>query len=192
MERKDLIKICILIIVMVIIVCGTMIYMTSVKDTKLSLKDVTIDTDDKLVFILKDEDGNALKNKTIHVTISNSKNKTKSFNLTTNKKGMAKVPMKNKGKFKVDAKFEGELFLSSSNLFKKVVVKEKYVAPAKSFPYYKPGIGYFRMTGIQEFECAVVEAQNGGYYVIGGDDSFIPYDGVSIDSSFEKYERGGY
>lgn len=151
MERKNLILICVTIIIVVLIACVAMVYLSSAKDTNLSLKDTTIKEGEKLTFNLTDDNGNPLANKNLTVVV-NSRNKSKTFNLTTNSKGMANLKMKHDGKFKVNVTFSGELLLSSSNLVKNVVVKEKYVAPAKSFPYYNADIGYYRTTGIQEYD----------------------------------------
>lgn len=127
MERKNVVLICVAIIVVVVIACGAMVYLNSVKDTNLSLKDKTIYKNEKLTFTLTDENNNYLPNKNITVNITSSKNKTKTYNLTTNNKGVAKLKMKNKGKFTVNVLFAGELFLKSSNLTKKVNIKEKEV-----------------------------------------------------------------
>ena len=127
MERKNLILICVTLIIVVVLVCGTMVYVSSVKDTKLSLKDATIEKGEKLTFTLADENGTPLINKTINIEITSSKNKTKNCNLTTDSKGKAKLKAKYEGKFKVHAVFNGELFLKSSNVTKKVNIKEKEV-----------------------------------------------------------------
>ena len=113
MERKNVILFCATLIVIVLIVCGTLVYMSSVKGTTLSLKDATIEKGEKLTFVLKDDNGNPLKNKTVQVIVSRNKND-KFFNLTTNKRGVVKLPMKKEGTFKVSAIFEGELLLNSS------------------------------------------------------------------------------
>lgn len=132
MERDNLLIVCVSLIVIVLIVCGSLVYLNSVKDTKLYLKDNSIYKDEKLTFILIDDEKNPLANKTLTVIVTNSKNKSKSFNLTTNEKGVAKLSMKYEGKFKINATFEGEIFLKSSTIVKKVKVEEKVVETQSS------------------------------------------------------------
>ena len=113
METRNLIIICIASILIVGICAGAYIYinLTAAGPTVLidNNNGNSIYKGDNYSVLLVDENGTGIPNKTVELNFTNSKNKTKTFNVTTNSKGKAKIDLKlSKGKYKILGTFYGD------------------------------------------------------------------------------------
>lgn len=130
METRNLIIICIASILIVGICAGAYIYinLTAAGPTVLidNNNGNSIYKGDNYSVLLVDENGTGIPNKTVELNFTNSKNKTKTFNVTTNSKGKAKIDLNlSKGKYKVIGTFYGDDDYKSSNFTKKIKIKVK-------------------------------------------------------------------
>lgn len=171
MERKDLIFTCVLIIVILAVACAVAVYFDSLEDTNLSLKESSVYKNDKITFTLTDSHGNPLSNESISVNIQD-----KYYDLVTNSKGIAKLKIKlSKGNYNIEAKFEGNGNLKSSELNETLKVKVKPKPKPKSTPKSVhgsytthvggDGTGYYKVyeDGYTEYYSDYYGFSGGGY-----------------------------
>ena len=122
METKNLIILCGAAIICVIAVCGIYIHTQNALDTVFTIKDTSITEGENFKVALSDENGKALANKTVVLSLSNGK----TYNKTTNDKGIVKIKMKKKGNYVVNGSFEGgDGYKSASFTNINITVKEK-------------------------------------------------------------------
>lgn len=192
MEQKNLIIICITVVAIVAIICGA-IYLTSVKDTSLSISDSKVTKGDTIHITLVDEKGNPLINKNITINVTDSKNKTKSYNVATDDKGKYDFKVKlSKGEYIFNVEYKGELLLKSSIITKKVTVKEKEESKQNSasshegYPYYEQGLGYYKLIGVN-----LAETQDGRIVQLTGAGGYSRQKGSSFYESHSYMDIDG-
>ena len=97
----------------------------------------------------------------------------------TDSKGKAKLNLDlSKGKYDVEAMFNGNDNFTLSNATQKLTIEEVKTETVSSndYPEYSADLGYYRSTGITDGEFAVVELASGRQVVIAGD-GYYEYNG---------------
>lgn len=126
--EKNKIIILALVVVIVIIIVGIFLSMphASKTDTKLSFKsNSTIDEGDSIKIKLTDENGTALANQTVNVTITDKNKFSDYHSLVTNSKGIGTFKIdKSPGKYDVMISYGGNDKYNSSNASQKITIKE--------------------------------------------------------------------
>lgn len=163
METKNLIIICAVAIICVIAVCGIYINSQNALDTIFTIKDTSITEGDTFKVALSDENGNALANKTVSLSLSNGR----TYNKTTNNKGIVKIKMKKKGNYAVSGSFEGgDGYKSASFSNINITVKEKKKAQkSTSSSQSTPKVSLANSGEYMEaaYEQGLIDGRNGHY-----------------------------
>lgn len=163
METKNLIIICAAAIICVIAVCGIYVYSQSALDTTFTIKDPSIREGESFKVALSDENGNALANKTVVLSLSNGK----TYNKTTDEKGIVSIKMKKKGSYLVNGSFEGgDGYKSSSFSNVKITVKKKKTQKTTSSSQSStPKVSLANSAEYEEaaYEQGLIDGRNGHY-----------------------------
>ena len=116
-----------IIAVLIVVLCIMAVPTTEKEDCKLELSNVdTLSDGDTVTIKLTSQNGAALSNETIKVTL-NANNKTiKSYNLTTDSDGVAKLEISgvDAEKYKLICKFDGNEFYNANKTSKSITVEE--------------------------------------------------------------------
>lgn len=127
METKNLIIICATIILAVIIVLSAVMYTNMGNETTIKSNiGGTIQNGDEISLNLMDKDSNPLPNKTVTISFENKNGNVTSYDLTTDNNGEADYKVNlTEGNYTFTAKFNGELFLQSSDLNKSIEIENE-------------------------------------------------------------------
>lgn len=127
METKNLIIICATIILAVIIVLSAVIFTNMGNETTIKSNiGGTIQNGDEISLNLVDKDSNPLPNKTVTISFENKNGNVTSYDLTTDNNGEADYKVNlTEGNYTFTAKFDGELFLQSSDLNKSIEIENE-------------------------------------------------------------------
>lgn len=120
-------------------------------------------SDADIDIVIKDKDGDIVVNGMVK----------------TDSKGKAKLNLDlSKGKYDVEAMFNGNDNFTLSNATQKLTIEEVKTETVSSndYPEYSADLGYYRSTGITVGEFAVVELASGRQVVIAGD-GYYEYNG---------------
>lgn len=120
-------------------------------------------SDADIDIVIKDKDGDIVVNGMVK----------------TDSKGKAKWNLDlSKGKYDVEAIFNGNDNFTLSNATQKLTIEEVKTETVSSndYPEYSADLGYYRSTGITDGEFAVVELASGRQVVIAGD-GYYEYNG---------------
>lgn len=120
-------------------------------------------SDADIDIVIKDKDGDIVVNGMVK----------------TDSKGKAKLNLDlSKGKYDVEAIFNGNDNFTLSNATQKLTIEEVKTETVSSndYPEYSADLGYYRSTGITDGEFAVVELASGRQVVIAGD-GYYEYNG---------------
>lgn len=120
-------------------------------------------SDADIDIVIKDKDGDIVVNGMVK----------------TDSKGKAKLNIDlSKGKYDVEAIFNGNDNFTLSNATQKLTIEEVKTETVSSndYPEYSADLGYYRSTGITDGEFAVVELASGRQVVIAGD-GYYEYNG---------------
>ncbi len=127
METKNLIIICATIILAVIIILSAVIFTNMGNETTIKSNiGGTIQNGDEISLNLVDKDSNPLPNKTVTISFENKNGNVTSYDLTTDNNGEADYKVNlTEGNYTFTAKFNGELFLQSSDLNKSIEIENE-------------------------------------------------------------------
>ena len=120
-------------------------------------------SDADIDIVIKDKDGDIVVNGMVK----------------TDSKGKAKLNLDlSKGKYDVEAIFNGNDNFTLSNATQKLTIEEVKTETVSSndYPEYSADLGYYRSTGITDGEFAVVELASGRQVVLAGD-GYYEYNG---------------
>lgn len=120
-------------------------------------------SDADIDIVIKDKDGDIVVNGMVK----------------TDSKGKAKLNLDlSKGKYDIEAIFNGNDNFTLSNATQKLTIEEVKTETVSSndYPEYSADLGYYRSTGITDGEFAVVELASGRQVVIAGD-GYYEYNG---------------
>lgn len=183
MEDKNIIIILVAVIIILAVAVGVM-YFQSMNVSEQSIVKITSDnalyegndlsvelsdlnktpiSDADIDIVIKDKDGDIVVNGMVK----------------TDSKGKAKLNLDlSKGKYDVEAIFNGNDNFTLSNATQKLTIKEVKTETVSSndYPEYSADLGYYRSTGITDGEFAVVELASGRQVVIAGD-GYYEYNG---------------
>ena len=183
MEDKNIIIILVAVIIILAVAVGVM-YFQSMNVSEQSIVKITSDnalyegndlsvelsdlnktpiSDADIDIVIKDKDGDIVVNGMVK----------------TDSKGKAKLNLDlSKGKYDVEAMFNGNDNFTLSNATQKLTIKEVKTETVSSndYPEYSADLGYYRSTGITDGEFAVVELASGRQVVIAGD-GYYEYNG---------------
>lgn len=183
MEDKNIIIILVAVIIILAVAVGVM-YFQSMNVSEQSIVKITSDnalyegndlsvelsdlnktpiSDADIDIVIKDKDGDIVINGMVK----------------TDSKGKAKLNLDlSKGKYDVEAIFNGNDNFTLSNATQKLTIKEVKTETVSSndYPEYSADLGYYRSTGITDGEFAVVELASGRQVVIAGD-GYYEYNG---------------
>lgn len=153
---------CAAAIICVIAVCGIYIHTQSALDTIFTIKDTTINEAESFKVSLSDENGKSLANKTISLSLSNGK----TYNKTTDEKGIVKIKMKKKGSYIVNGSFEGGNGYKSASFSNiNITVKEKKAQQTASSSQSTPKVSLANSWEYEEaaYEQGLIDGRNGHY-----------------------------
>lgn len=183
MEDKNIIIILVAVIIILAVAVGVM-YFQSMNVPEQSIVKITSDnalyegndlsvelsdlnktpiSDADIDIVIKDKDGDIVVNGMVK----------------TDSKGKAKLNLDlSKGKYDVEAIFNGNDNFTLSNATQKLTIEEVKTETVSSndYPEYSADLGYYRSTGITDGEFAVVELASGRQVVIAGD-GYYEYNG---------------
>lgn len=183
MEDKNIIIILVAVIIILAVAVGVM-YFQSMNVSEQSIVKITSDnalyegndlsvelsdlnktpiSDADIDIVIKDKDGDIVVNGMVK----------------TDSKGKAKLNLDlSKGKYDVEAMFNGNDNFTLSNATQKLTIEEVKTETVSSndYPEYSADLGYYRSTGITDGEFAVVELASGRQVVIAGD-GYYEYNG---------------
>ena len=183
MEDKNIIIILVAVIIILAVAVGVM-YFQSMNVSEQSIVKITSDnalyegndlsvelsdlnkipiSDADIDIVIKDKDGDIVVNGMVK----------------TDSKGKAKLNLDlSKGKYDVEAIFNGNDNFTLSNATQKLTIEEVKTETVSSndYPEYSADLGYYRSTGITDGEFAVVELASGRQVVIAGD-GYYEYNG---------------
>ncbi len=183
MEDKNIIIILVAVIIILAVAVGVM-YFQSMNVPEQSIVKITSDnalyegndlsvelsdlnktpiSDADIDIVIKDKDGDIVVNGMVK----------------TDSKGKAKLNLDlSKGKYDVEAMFNGNDNFTLSNATQKLTIEEVKTETVSSndYPEYSADLGYYRSTGITDGEFAVVELASGRQVVIAGD-GYYEYNG---------------
>ena len=127
METKNLIIICATIILAVIIVLSAVMYTNMGNETTIKSNiGGTIQNGDEISLNLVDKNSNPLPNKTVTISFENKNGNVTSYDLTTDDNGEVDYKVNlTEGNYTFTAKFDGELFLQSSDLNKSIEIENE-------------------------------------------------------------------
>lgn len=127
METRKLLIICLAIIISVAAVTSAVLFMNNKTGTTIiEDADSTFTVGNQYSVSLIDANGNKISNKTINMAFANVDGDVKSFNVSTNAKGMAKLKIDlPAGNYSVNASFGGDDKYGSSSIVQNIKVKEK-------------------------------------------------------------------
>ena len=183
MEDKNIIIILVAVIIILAVAVGVM-YFQSMNVSEQSIVKITSDnalyegndlsvelsdlnktpiSDADIDIVIKDKDGDIVVNGMVK----------------TDSKGKAKLNLDlSKGKYDVEAIFNGNDNFTLSNATQKLTIEEVKTETVSSndYPEYSADLGYYRSTEITDGEFAVVELASGRQVVIAGD-GYYEYNG---------------
>ena len=183
MEDKNIIIILVAVIIILAVAVGVM-YFQSMNVSEQNIVKITSDnalyegndlsvelsdlnktpiSDADIDIVIKDKDGDIVVNGMVK----------------TDSKGKAKLNLDlSKGKYDVEAMFNGNDNFTLSNATQKLTIEEVKTETVSSndYPEYSADLGYYRSTGITDGEFAVVELASGRQVVIAGD-GYYEYNG---------------
>ena len=181
MEDKNIIIILVAVIIILAVAVGVM-YFQSMNVSEQSIVKITSDnalyegndlsvelsdlnktpiSDADIDIVIKDKDGDIVVNGMVK----------------TDSKGKAKLNLDlSKGKYDVEAIFNGNDNFTLSNATQKLTIEEVKTVSSNDYPEYSADLGYYRSTGITDGEFAVVELASGRQVVIAGD-GYYEYNG---------------
>ena len=103
METKQLIIICITIIALISIGCGTVLAISMEKETQIAMDLIEINQGDNLTITLTDENGNPIADQEVKITINN-----KTYNRTTDNTGRCQLGINlDFGDYEITLKYDG-------------------------------------------------------------------------------------
>ena len=183
MEDKNIMIILVAVMIILAVAVGVM-YFQSMNVSEQSIVKITSDnalyegndlsvelsdlnktpiSDADIDIVIKDKDGDIVVNGMVK----------------TDSKGKAKLNLDlSKGKYDVEAIFNGNDNFTLSNATQKLTIEEVKTETVSSndYPEYSADLGYYRSTGITDGEFAVVELASGRQVVIAGD-GYYEYNG---------------
>ena len=133
----------IIIIVLIVIIAALLVAIVAVMpnlnkhDTDLTFKSKsTITEGDSIKILLADDNGTALVNQSVNITVTD-KDKTSDYHsVVTNEKGIAKLKFdKDAGKYEITVIYGGNDNYDGCNLTKKITVEEKVVQSEPASTY---------------------------------------------------------
>ena len=123
MEFNKLILLCVCVVAIVVISCACIWALSSGVETNLVASATTINQGENFTVTLSDNEGNKLTNKNVSLTINNSNNQSKEYNLTTDNNGMVSLPINlPSGNYSILSKFNGVDGYKSSTLSQDLIV----------------------------------------------------------------------
>lgn len=129
MDKNKIIIIALIVVITVILVAMAAMMMPNVakQDSKLKFKsNSTLDEGDSLKVKLSDNNGTALANQTVNITISNNGGSDDYHSVVTNEKGVGTLKLnKDPGKYDVTITYGGNDKYKGCNVTKKITIKEK-------------------------------------------------------------------
>ena len=180
MENRNIIIILVAVVIVLAVIAGAMFMQQShaKETTKLKITSDKKQTEGgKLNIQLTDLNRTALSKQKINVTVKNKKGKVVvNKTVKTNSKGKAKLDLNlKKGKYTVNVTYGGNENYTGNTTAQKLTIKEKAKkttiksSQSESYPEYSSDLGYYRSTGIGQYEMKVVELASGRNIVVGGD-----------------------
>ena len=153
MEKNEMIILALIVVIAAILIgAATMMPNVTKKDTKLKFKsDATLTEGDSLKIKLTDDNGTAIANQTVNVTIKDDDKSKDYHSVVTNKKGIGTLKLdKNPGKYKVTIIYGGNDKYNGCNATQKITIEEKVIeatvsessSESSSSSNYDPGAFY--------------------------------------------------
>ena len=123
MEFNKLILLCVCVVAIVVISCASIWALSSGVETNLVDSATTINQGENFTVTLSDNEGNKLTNKNVSLTINNSNNQSKEYNLTTDNNGVVFLPINLlSGNYSILSNFNGVDGYKSSTLSQDLIV----------------------------------------------------------------------
>ena len=129
MKKPVIIVLLVIIIALLVASASAMPFFLNKQDTNLTFKSKSTFTEgDSFKIKLTDDNGTALANQTINVTITDKDNNSDNHSVVTNSKGVAKLKLdKNPGKYVIKCNYSGNDSYNACNASKKIKIKEEVV-----------------------------------------------------------------
>ena len=180
MENKNIIIILVAVVIVLAVIAGAMFMQQShaKEPTKLKITSESKQTEGgKLKIQLTDTNKTALSKEIVNITVTDKKGKTVVDDVVkTDTKGKAKLDLNlKKGKYTVNVTYGGNENHTGNTTAQKLTIKEKAKksaiksSPSERYPEYSSDLGYYRSTGIGQYEMKVVELASGRNIIVGGD-----------------------
>ena len=129
MEKNQIIIIALIVVIVALLVGMAAMMMPNIgkQDTKLTIKsNSTLTEGDSLKIKLTDDNGTAIANQTVNITITDKDGSSDYHSVVTNENGTGKLKMdKSAGKYNVVVSYGGNDKYSGCNATKKINVEEK-------------------------------------------------------------------
>lgn len=111
------------IIILLIIAVIVFVPSLSKEDSNMAFSDKSLVAGDSLVVSLNGGDGKAIQNETVHLKLTDDGNSVER-DVVTNSKGKAKLKVDEKGKYSVEASFDGNAQYSATKIKDNISVKK--------------------------------------------------------------------
>ena len=164
-KNKVIFAILIVIILALFIGASSAFSLFGKQATKLNVtSDDTIHPGDKIKVKLTGDDGNAIANATVNITITNDDGFNKTKNITTNSKGIAKLKFNKEGKYLVNCTYAGDDDHEASNATQNLTVEKEETYDDYTESYYDYGAFYSEQYGGMVYTGEIHEGPDGNYY----------------------------
>lgn len=124
MENRNIVMILLAVIAILAIVLGVIFFEMAKEESNLAISDKEINVGDSVVVVLTDSHGTPIANETVSIKLTDNDGTIIDKDITTNSKGKAKFKMKEKGKYSVECKFDGNSQYSSASIVDNVKVEK--------------------------------------------------------------------
>ncbi len=116
MDNKNLIILCVCVLLIVIAACTSIYLINSQVETNLIASNLNINKGDNFTISLVNDEGTKLSNQNIYLSFTNSNNETINYTVKTDDNGLATIPINlPTGSYSVTGNYEGiDNFKSSS------------------------------------------------------------------------------
>lgn len=174
MKQKHILLICLAIII--VVAACVALYLNSQVTTQLTPSNSNITNGDNFTVTLTSENGEALANQTVTLTIINQLNETNNYTLVTDSSGAVTLIINmSSGNYTINGVFNGNGHYKGSNFTQSLIVTEPLESNSQSssasgtMSSFEKTLEAFENSPNPDFETGIITKPDGSKWVVTGD-----------------------